>query len=116
MAGRGVSVEQLVAALLVAAQMLVHPTPEQLAAGLALDLLPDGATADVLVVGSGPGGLAAAVYAASEGLTVIALDSLAPGGQAGTSSRLENYLGFQTGISGNESARRATVDRTSVVE
>src|SRR3546814_13765158 len=90
MAGRGVSVEQLVAALLVAAQMLVHPTPEQLAAGLALDLLPDGATADVLVVGSGPGGLAAAVYAASEGLTVIALDSPAPGGQAGTSSKIDS--------------------------
>lgn len=109
MAERGLTDDQLPAVILGAADVLVQPTPEQLAAGLGLDLLPDGATADVLVVGSGPGGLAAAVYAASEGLTVIALDSLAPGGQAGTSSKIENYLGFPTGISGNELARRATV-------
>ncbi|WP_447762414.1 FAD-dependent oxidoreductase [Sphingopyxis panaciterrae] len=109
MAERGLTGDQLPAVILGAADVLIQPTPEQLAAGLGLDLLPDGATADVLVVGSGPGGLAAAVYAASEGLTVIALDSLAPGGQAGTSSKIENYLGFPTGISGNELARRATV-------
>lgn len=109
MAERGLSEDKLPLVILGAADVLVQPTPEVLAAGLGLDLLPDGATADVLVVGSGPGGLAAAVYAASEGLTVIALDSLAPGGQAGTSSKIENYLGFPTGISGNELARRATV-------
>lgn len=109
MAERGLTADQLPLVILGAADVLIQPTPEQLAAGLGLDLLPDGATADVLVVGSGPGGLAAAVYAASEGLTVIALDSLAPGGQAGTSSKIENYLGFPTGISGNELARRATV-------
>ncbi|MGH6695082.1 FAD-dependent oxidoreductase [Sphingopyxis sp.] len=109
MAERGLTEEQLPAVILGAADVLIQPTPEQLAAGLGLDLLPDGATADVIVVGSGPGGLAAAVYAASEGLTVIALDALAPGGQAGTSSKIENYLGFPTGISGNELARRATV-------
>ncbi|WP_422060991.1 FAD-dependent oxidoreductase [Sphingopyxis sp.] len=109
MAERGITDEQLPAVILGAADVLIQPTPEQLAASLGLDLLPDGATADVLVVGSGPGGLAAAVYAASEGLTVIALDALAPGGQAGTSSKIENYLGFPTGISGNELARRATV-------
>ena len=109
MAERGLTAEQLPVVILGAADVLVQPTPEQLAAGLGLDLLPDGATADVIVVGSGPGGLAAAVYAASEGLTVIALDALAPGGQAGTSSKIENYLGFPTGISGNELARRATV-------
>ncbi|MBL0913975.1 MAG: FAD-dependent oxidoreductase [Sphingopyxis sp.] len=109
LAERGLTEEQLPVAILGAAEVLIQPTPEQLAQGLGLDLLPDGATADVLVVGSGPGGLAAAVYAASEGLTVIALDSLAPGGQAGTSSKIENYLGFPTGISGNELARRATV-------
>ncbi|MDO9369930.1 MAG: FAD-dependent oxidoreductase [Sphingopyxis sp.] len=109
MAERGLTDEQLPAVILGAADVLIQPTPEQLAAGLGLDLLPDGATADVIVVGSGPGGLAAAVYAASEGLTVIALDALAPGGQAGTSSKIENYLGFPTGISGNELARRATV-------
>ncbi|HEV7340971.1 MAG TPA: FAD-dependent oxidoreductase [Sphingopyxis sp.] len=109
LAERDISEDQLPVVILGAADMLVQPTPEQLAAALGLDLLPDGSTADVLVVGSGPGGLAAAVYAASEGLTVIALDALAPGGQAGTSSKIENYLGFPTGISGNELARRATV-------
>lgn len=109
MAERGLTEAQLPVVILGAADVLAQPTPEQLAAGLGLDLLPDGATADVIVVGSGPGGLAAAVYAASEGLTVIAIDSLAPGGQAGTSSKIENYLGFPTGISGNELARRATV-------
>jgi thioredoxin reductase (NADPH) len=109
MAERGLSDAQLPLVILGATEPLVQPTPESLAVALGLDLLPDGATADVLVVGSGPGGLAAAVYAASEGLTVIALDSLAPGGQAGTSSKIENYLGFPTGISGNELARRATV-------
>jgi thioredoxin reductase (NADPH) len=109
MAERGLTEDQLPVVILGVADVLAQPTPEQLAAALGLDLLPDGATADVLVVGSGPGGLAAAVYAASEGLSVIALDSLAPGGQAGTSSKIENYLGFPTGISGNELARRATV-------
>src|SRR3546814_19408529 len=67
LAERGLTQDQLPLAILGAAEVLVQPTPEQLAAGLGLDLLPDGATADVLVVGSGPGGLAAAVYAASEG-------------------------------------------------
>ena len=109
LAERQIDAAQLPVVILGAADLLLQPTPEQLAAGLGLDLLPDGATADVIVVGSGPGGLAAAVYAASEGLTAIAIDSLAPGGQAGTSSKIENYLGFPTGISGNELARRATV-------
>jgi hypothetical protein len=64
---------------------------------------------DVMVVGAGPAGLAAAVYAASEGLDVLVLDSHAPGGQAGSSSRIENYLGFPMGISGQELASRAYV-------
>ena len=62
---------------------------------------------DVAVVGAGPAGLASAVYAASEGLQTIVLEALAPGGQAGTSSKIENYLGFPTGISGLELAGRA---------
>jgi thioredoxin reductase (NADPH) len=62
---------------------------------------------DVIVVGAGPSGLAAAVYAASEGLDVVVLETNAPGGQAGSSSRIENYLGFPTGISGQELAGRA---------
>jgi thioredoxin reductase (NADPH) len=64
---------------------------------------------DVAIVGAGPAGLATAVYAASEGLSVIVLDSRAPGGQAGASSRIENYLGFPTGISGQALAGRAFV-------
>ena len=62
---------------------------------------------DVIIVGAGPGGLAAAVYAASEGLDVLVIEANSPGGQAGTSSRIENYLGFPTGISGRELAGRA---------
>ncbi len=64
---------------------------------------------DVAVIGAGPSGLAAAVYAASEGLRTIVLEGLAPGGQAGTSSKIENYLGFPTGISGQALAGRAQV-------
>lgn len=64
---------------------------------------------DVIVVGAGPSGLASAVYAASEGLNVLVLETRAPGGQAGTSSRIENYLGFPMGVSGQELAGRAFV-------
>jgi thioredoxin reductase (NADPH) len=64
---------------------------------------------DVIVLGAGPAGLAAAVYAASEGLDVLVLETNAPGGQAGSSSKIENYLGFPTGISGQELAGRANV-------
>lgn len=64
---------------------------------------------DVLVIGAGPAGLAASVYAASEGLAVVTIDSNAPGGQAGKSSKIENYLGFPTGISGGDLANRAYI-------
>ena len=64
---------------------------------------------DVAIVGAGPSGLAAAVYAASEGLTTVVLEGTAPGGQAGTSSKIENYLGFPTGITGQELASRAEI-------
>jgi thioredoxin reductase (NADPH) len=69
----------------------------------------EGAVYDLIVVGAGPSGLAAAVYGASEGLNVLVLESTAPGGQAGCSSRIENYLGFPTGISGQDLAGRAFV-------
>ena len=69
----------------------------------------DGRDYDVVVIGAGPAGLAAAVYAASEGLQVLVLDAKAPGGQAGTSSRIENYFGFPTGISGQALAGRGFV-------
>ncbi|WP_162052309.1 FAD-dependent oxidoreductase [Pontibacter pamirensis] len=62
---------------------------------------------DILIVGAGPGGLAASVYGASEGLKTITIDKIGPGGQAGNSSKIENYLGFPTGISGSELANRA---------
>ena len=81
----------------------------ELSQALGLDLLPDGACVDMIVVGSGPAGLAAAVYGASEGLSVIALDADGPGGQAGTSSKIENYLGFPMGVSGRELAERASI-------
>jgi thioredoxin reductase (NADPH) len=64
---------------------------------------------DLIVVGAGPAGLAAAVYGASEGLRTVVLESIAPGGQAGRSMRIENYLGFPTGISGGELAERAVL-------
>jgi thioredoxin reductase (NADPH) len=64
---------------------------------------------DLAVVGAGPAGLAAAVYGASEGLTTLVIEGTAPGGQAGTSSKIENYLGFPTGVSGHELAQNATV-------
>jgi thioredoxin reductase (NADPH) len=67
---------------------------------------------DVIVAGAGPAGLAAAVYAASEGLEVLIVDAVAPGGQASTSPKIENYLGFPTGISGRELAQRAYVQAT----
>src|SRR5204862_2795837 len=62
---------------------------------------------DTVIVGGGPAGLAAAVYGASEGLRTIVIEREAPGGQAGTSSRIENYLGFPSGVSGGELAGRA---------
>lgn len=88
--------------------ILRNPTIEALstALGLSTDLDPR-ELRDVVVVGAGPAGLAAAVYAASEGLDVLVLESTAPGGQAGTSSRIENYLGFPTGISGQALSGRA---------
>jgi thioredoxin reductase (NADPH) len=87
-----------------------NPTDAQVARclGLLPELDPDHVY-DVVVVGAGPAGLATAVYAASEGLSVLVLDSRAPGGQAGASSRIENYLGFPTGISGQALAGRAFV-------
>ena len=74
---------------------------------LGFDDLDETEVCDVVVVGAGPAGLAASVYAASEGLSVTAIDNGSPGGQAGTSSKIENYLGFPTGISGQELAQRA---------
>lgn len=92
------------------AKVLRHPTPGELAEylGLTLERLPDRCF-DLLVIGGGPGGLAAAVYGASEGLRTLGIDARAPGGQAGTSSRIENYLGFPLGISGAELTQKAFI-------
>jgi len=89
---------------------LRNPSTAEVAAALGLDerLDPD-RVYDLVVVGAGPAGLAAAVYAASEGLDTLIIEGLAPGGQAGTSSKIENYLGFPTGISGQALASRAWV-------
>ncbi|HEX6747647.1 MAG TPA: FAD-dependent oxidoreductase [Longimicrobium sp.] len=85
-----------------------NPSPARLAHYMGLDVhVSPGDVYDLVVVGAGPAGLAASVYAASEGLRTLTLDGVAPGGQAGTSSRIENYLGFPTGISGADLARKA---------
>jgi thioredoxin reductase (NADPH) len=85
-----------------------NPSNAQVAAALGFNVdLDDAHVHDLVVVGAGPSGLAAAVYAASEGLDVLVLESSAPGGQAGSSSRIENYLGFPMGISGQDLANRA---------
>jgi thioredoxin reductase (NADPH) len=88
--------------------VLKNPTNAELARtiGLKVDLPPE-RTYDLVVVGAGPAGFGAAVYGASEGLSTLALESVALGGQAGTSSRIENYLGFPAGLSGFELASRA---------
>jgi thioredoxin reductase (NADPH) len=90
-------------------RVLTEPTTRDLAAAIGLDLcgLSEQAQCDLLIVGAGPAGLAAAVYGASEGLDVVLVEDVAPGGQAGTSSRIENYLGFPRGVAGNELARSA---------
>ena len=88
--------------------VLRNPTNQQIADCLGFnDAIDQTHVRDVVIVGAGPSGLAAAVYGASEGLDVLVLESNSPGGQAGSSSKIENYLGFPTGISGQELAGRA---------
>ena len=89
--------------------VLRNPTNQQIADALGFnDAIDQTQLRDLVIVGAGPAGLAAAVYGASEGLDVLVVESTAPGGQAGSSSRIENYLGFPTGIGGLELASRAT--------
>jgi thioredoxin reductase (NADPH) len=90
--------------------VLRHPTPGEFAEHLGLTFHQEpGYMFDLVVVGSGPAGLAAAVYGASEGLHTVSLDAVATGGQAGASSRIENYVGFPSGISGEELTSRAAI-------
>jgi thioredoxin reductase (NADPH) len=87
--------------------MLARPALRELAARVGLQTKPAAASYDTIILGGGPAGLAAAVYGASEGLRTLVIEREAPGGQAGTSSRIENYLGFPNGLSGDELASRA---------
>jgi thioredoxin reductase (NADPH) len=104
----GVGDDDLPAALL-NGMLLRNATPGVLAEALGMTYRPDGRTPDVVVVGAGPAGLAAAVYAASEGLATVLVDSSGLGGQAAKSARIENYLGFPEGVSGEELTRLAMV-------
>jgi thioredoxin reductase (NADPH) len=103
-----ITVEEIPVVICPAHGVLRNPTPQKLAEGLGLNSSIDQTQVrDLIIVGAGPSGLAAAVYAASEGLDVLAIETAAPGGQAGSSSKIENYLGFPTGVSGQELATRA---------
>ncbi len=98
---------QMPAVELLDGRILAAPSIADLADAVGITELPvHDAIYDVVVVGAGPAGLAAAVYAASEGLSTIVIEAIAPGGQAGTSSKIENYLGFPTGVSGAQLASR----------
>ncbi|MEO7084139.1 MAG: FAD-dependent oxidoreductase [Gemmatimonadaceae bacterium] len=88
-------------------EQLTAPSLREVAASVGLQTQPRAATYDVTVIGGGPAGLAAAVYGASEGLKILLIERVAAGGQAGTSSRIENYLGFPNGISGDDLSVRA---------
>jgi thioredoxin reductase (NADPH) len=103
----GVSADELPVLLFEDGSALRSPEPRQVAERLGRPLSAAFTMYDLVIVGAGPAGLAAAVYGASEGLRTLLLDRHAPGGQAGSSSRIENYLGFPAGVSGNELTRRA---------
>jgi thioredoxin reductase (NADPH) len=100
--------DRLPVAVLEDGGVLERPTTLELAERLGISAQPVGDHYDLVIVGGGPAGLAAAVYGASEGLRTVMVEREAPGGQAGQSSRIENYLGFPAGLSGSDLARRAT--------
>ena len=104
----GVDAGGLPVALLEDGSVLERPSVLELAERLGIAAAPAADHYDLVIVGGGPAGLAAAVYGASEGLRTVMVEREAPGGQAGQSSRIENYLGFPAGLSGSDLARRAT--------
>jgi thioredoxin reductase (NADPH) len=104
----GIAGDRLPVALLEDGSVLERPSILELAERLGVSSQPAQDHYDLVIVGGGPAGLAAAVYGASEGLRTVMVESEAPGGQAGQSSRIENYLGFPTGLSGSDLARRGT--------
>jgi thioredoxin reductase (NADPH) len=104
----GVTIGELPVLICRGQTVLRNPSNEQVADCLGFNVGIDATKVrDLVIVGAGPAGLAAAVYGASEGLDVLVLESNSPGGQAGSSSKIENYLGFPTGISGQDLAARA---------
>jgi thioredoxin reductase (NADPH) len=106
--GFGVTITEVPVLICRGKKVLRNPTNAQIADCLGLnDVVDPSQIRDLVVIGAGPAGLAAAVYGASEGLDVLVLESNSPGGQAGSSSRIENYLGFPTGISGQDLTGRA---------
>lgn len=104
----GIDAATLPALVLFDGRVLLDPSNIDIAGGLGAKTSPDEGRYDVTILGSGPAGLAAAVYAASEGLSTVVLEPSAIGGQAGTSSRIRNYLGFPWGVTGKELAERAS--------
>ena len=108
----GVATAQLPVVLLEGGAKLIQPSLGELAEAVNLHTRPQLETYDLLIVGAGPAGLAAAVYGGSEGLKVAVVDSEGPGGQAGQSAKIENYLGFPAGLSGADLTRRAVAQAT----
>lgn len=104
---KGLTATDLPVVVLEDGTALAKPTATEIATRIGLTVQASQDLYDVVVIGAGPSGLAAAVYGASEGLKTLVIERQAPGGQAGTSSRIENYLGFPTGLSGAELAHRA---------
>ncbi len=105
----GIEASELPALIFEDGTALRNPEPRQVAERLGRSLSASSDLYDLVIAGAGPAGLAAAVYGASEGLRTLLLDRHAPGGQAGSSSRIENYLGFPAGVSGSELTRRAVI-------
>jgi len=104
-----IKVDEIPVVICASRSVMRNPSVQQLADCLGFNATVDESQVhDVVVIGAGPSGLAAAVYAASEGLDVMVVETAAPGGQAAASSKIENYLGFPTGVSGQELANRAT--------
>src|SRR4029077_3040179 len=103
-----VKVEEIPVVICNSRSVLRNPSIQELAECLGFNSsIDETRVRDLIIVGAGPSGLAAAVYAASEGLDVLVIETATPGGQAGSSSKIENYLGFPTGLSGQELAARA---------
>ncbi|MCS5732510.1 FAD-dependent oxidoreductase [Herbiconiux daphne] len=105
----GLGVSDVPVVIVAGSRILRNPSVVEVARALGMRSTRPPTTSDVLVVGAGPAGLAATVYAASDGLSVVLADAVATGGQAALSARIENYLGFPSGISGAELAERATL-------